>query len=132
MTFTNTTSGSHTSCVWQFGDTGTLASCANSVDPHIHDPGSLQRHAVNRRRHLDALATYVLIGCKVPALIGSRMNSATGMWTDPNSAAGGGFAAGNITFLSGNGNYMIHTQTLVGGLVNPPGGCSGATITVGP
>jgi hypothetical protein len=77
-------------------------------------------------------STYVLIGCKVPALIGSRKNSATGIWTNPNSSAGGGFAAGNITFLPGTGNYIIHTQSWVGGYVNPTGGCSGATITVGP
>jgi hypothetical protein len=77
-------------------------------------------------------SSYVLIGCKVPAFSGVKKNNATGIWTDPNSAAGGGFAAGNITFLSGSGNYTIHTQTLAGGLVNPPGGCAGATITVGP
>jgi hypothetical protein len=37
-----------------------------------------------------------------------------------------------MTFLTGSGNYKIGYQSLAGGLVNPLGGCSGATIQVGP
>ena len=55
-----------------------------------------------------------------------RKNDALDLWT------GAGFSSGNMTKLDGNGNYKIGYQSLVGGLVNPLGGCSGATITVGP
>jgi hypothetical protein len=37
-----------------------------------------------------------------------------------------------LTTRSGVGNYKIGFQSLAGGLVNPPGGCSGATVSVGP
>jgi hypothetical protein len=68
----------------------------------------------------------VLVSCQVPSFSGVRKNNATAIWT------GAGFTAANITFLSGSGNYKISYQSLVGGLVNPNGGCSGATIQVGP
>ena len=71
-------------------------------------------------------SSYVLIGCKVPSFSGVRKNSATTMWTNA------GFSSSNIALLSGTGNYKIGYQSLVGGLVNPPGGCSGATVQVGP
>ena len=35
-------------------------------------------------------------------------------------------------FQSGSGNYKIGYQSTAGGIVNPTGGCSGASITVGP
>ncbi len=69
---------------------------------------------------------YILVACKVPAFAGVRVNSAPGVW----SAAG--FSSSNFSSLQGTGNYKIGYQSLAGGLVNPQGGCSGATITVGP
>jgi hypothetical protein len=73
-----------------------------------------------------ARSNYVLVSCKVPSFSGVRKNDASGLWI------GAGFASDHITKLDGNGNYKIAYQSLVGGLVNPPGGCSGATVTVGP
>ena len=43
-----------------------------------------------------------------------------------------GFASANFSTLAGSGNYKIGYQSLTGGLINPPGGCAGATIQVGP
>jgi PKD repeat protein len=78
---------------------------------------------------------YVIVGCQVPNFAGVSKNNATSTWTDA------GFASANITIPNptGAGNYSIATQTLPGGLVNPPpdpltnpvGGC-GSIITVGP
>lgn len=73
-----------------------------------------------------ARTSYVLVGCKVPAFAGVRKNSATGAWI------GAGFASGNLTTQPGTGNYKIGYQSLAGGIVNPPGGCSGAQVQVGP
>ena len=69
---------------------------------------------------------YVSVTCKVPAFAGVRKSDASWVWTNA------GFIAGNLTTLPGNGNYKIGYQSLAGGLVNPPGGCYGATIQVGP
>jgi hypothetical protein len=69
---------------------------------------------------------YVLVSCKVPAFAGVRKNSASGVWT------GAGFSSSNFSTMDGNGNYKIGFQSLAGGIINPPGGCSGATVLVGP
>ena len=68
--------------------------------------------------------SYVLVACQVPAFTGVRKNSASDVWT------AAGFSYANISFISGSGNYKIGYQSLAGGLVNPSGGCSGATIQV--
>ncbi len=69
----------------------------------------------------------MLVGCQVPVLSGVRKNSARTIWSNA------GFTLGNMTYSwHGSSNYKIGYQSLVGGLVNPSGGCSGATITVGP
>ena len=131
VTFSNTTPGGHGNCLWAFGDGAISNSCGNSVS-HTYTTRNTYDVSLTIDGGTLTQSAYVLIGCKVPAFAGVHKNSATGDWTDPNSSAGGGFAAANISFAPGNGNYIIGTQSLAGGLVNPSGGCSGATITVGP
>jgi len=125
VTFTNTTSGPRNACLWTFGDGGTSTSCNNNVSYSYTTRGTYSVTLVVDFGILTR-TDYVLVGCKVPAFSGARKNAASSMWT------GAGFAAANLTELPGTGNYMIGYQSLAGGLVNPPGGCSGATIQVGP
>jgi hypothetical protein len=128
VTFHNTTNASNPGgCLWDFGDGATSNSCGNNVDHSYTDRGTF-----NVTLTIDGYAltrsNYVLVGCKVPAFAGVHENSAATNWTNA------GFVAGNMSYLPGNGNanYKIGYQSLAGGLVNPAGGCSGATITVGP
>jgi PKD repeat protein len=63
--------------------------------------------------------------CTVPDFATVRRNQAQQRW------ANAGFTT-IVTFLPGQNNYKIQTQTLVGGTVDPqPNGCD-STITVGP
>jgi hypothetical protein len=122
IAFWNTTAGGN--CEWTVGDGNSSTSCGYLTQTYntrgwysvtlTVDGGSLTR------------TNYVLVGCKVPAFAGVRKNSALVIWTNA------GFNAGNFTTLPGSGNYKIGYQSLAGGLLNPPGGCSGATIQVGP
>jgi hypothetical protein len=124
ITFHNTTTGTQGNCTWMFGDGGTSNACSGTVNHSYTTRGTYSVSLV-----VDGLtvtrSNYVLVGCKVPSFSGVRRNSADSLW----SAAG---FSGTTTKLSGSGNYKIGYQSLVGGLVNPLGGCSGATITVGP
>jgi hypothetical protein len=124
VTFTNTTPGGHSSCLWQFGDGGTSASCSNSVT-HTYSGSTRTTYDVSLSIDGGNLPRvgYVLISCKVPAFSGVHNSQAVSTWTNA------GFAAGNIT-VNNNGNSKLTQQSLAGGLVNPPGGCSGATIVV--
>ena len=123
--FHNTTTGTQGNCTWTFGDGGTSNACSDTVSYTYTTRGTysvtltVDGQTVSR-------SNYVLVGCKVPSFAGVRKNSALSNWT------GAGFSSGNMTFLSASGNYKIVYQSRVGGLLNPPGGCSGATITVGP
>jgi hypothetical protein len=126
VTFYNTTTGTNGQCSWDFGD-GTRESraCAGSVS-HSYTTRGLFSVTLDVDGWGAGRSNYVLVGCKVPSFSGVRKNDASGLWT------GAGFASDHITELDGNGNYKIGYQSVVGGLVNPPGGCSGATVTVGP
>jgi PKD repeat protein len=63
--------------------------------------------------------------CTVPDFAGVRKNSAQTRWADA------GFTT-QVQFLSGNGNYVIGQQSIVGGVIDPqPDGCD-STIIVGP
>ena len=112
-------------CEWDFGDGDTSTSCASSVSHTYTDPGT---YTVTRT--IDGVSgsrvDYVFLGCKVPAFAGVRVNSAPSLWTNA------GFSASNFSAMEGTGNYKISFQSLAGGLVNPTGGCDGATIIVGP
>ncbi len=63
--------------------------------------------------------------CTVPDFAGIRRNSAQGVW------AAAGFST-TVSFMAGNGNYIIQAQSLLGGTIDPqPLGCD-SQITVGP
>jgi hypothetical protein len=125
VTFTNTTQGLHGQCLWEFGDGGTSTSCGNTVSRTYSTRGTYTVKLTVQDKSYTRSA-YVLVGCKVPAFAGVRKNSAATTWTSA------GFDAAKLTTQNGSGNYRIGYQSLAGGLVNPPGGCAGATITVGP
>jgi PKD repeat protein len=71
---------------------------------------------------------YIVVGkriCTVPDFANKKKNSAQGLW----SAAG--FST-TVNLANGQGNYTIHSQTILGGTIDPqPLGCA-STITVGP
>lgn len=125
--FTNSTTGTMVSCQWNFGDGTTLNSCGSQVS-HTYASSTRRTYVVTLTVNASTLtrAAYVLVGCQVPSFSGVRQNNAVATWT------AAGFAQGNISIASGNGNYFINNQSLAGGLLNPAGGCGGAVISVGP
>jgi hypothetical protein len=126
--FYNTTTGATgTNCSWDFGDGGTSTSCSSTVF-HSYYSRSTYNVTLTMDGISKARTSYVLVACQVPAFAGVRRNSATDVWT------AAGFSYANITLLQdgNNSNYKIGYQSQAGGLVNPQGGCSGATIQVGP
>jgi PKD repeat protein len=126
VTFSNTSIGSNPQgCLWNFGDGATSNSCGNTVDHSYTTRGTYNVTLTIDGQQLQR-SSYVLVGCKVPAFAGVRKNSASTLWTNS------GFSSSKISFLTGKSNYKIGYQSLTGGQVNPSGGCSGATITVGP
>ncbi|HVM30295.1 MAG TPA: TadE/TadG family type IV pilus assembly protein [Candidatus Limnocylindrales bacterium] len=126
VTFHNTTTGVMGQCHWDFGNGQTSTSCGNTVTTSYSTRGIYHvQLMVNGQGPLQRVG-YVTVGCKVPSLTGVRRNTASGVWTQS------GFSASNFTALSGNGNYAIRFQSLTGGMLNPPGGCANAQITVGP
>jgi PKD repeat protein len=63
--------------------------------------------------------------CTVPDFANVRRNNAQSAWSTA------GFTT-QVQFLGGNGNYVIQTQSLVGGTIDPqPDGCD-SVISVGP
>ena len=124
--FTNTTTGTMVSCQWDFGDSTTATGCGS---PTAHTYSSSQRRmytvTLTVNGTVASRTNYILIGCQVPSLTGVRRNDAGDVWV------AAGFTRGNLS-STGNGNYFINTQSLAGGLLNPAGGCTGATIVVGP
>ena len=125
VAFTNTTTGTQGSCRWQFGDGGESTSCGNSVS-HTYTSRGTFSVSLNVDGQTVNRVNYVLVTCKVPAFAGVRVNEAPWTWINA------GFLSSNLSTLNGNGNYKIGYQSLAGGMVNPPGGCYGATIQVGP
>lgn len=112
-------------CTWDFGDGNTSSSCGNTAT-HSYTTRGTYTVSLTIDGTSYSRSNYVLVGCKVPAFAGVRRNSASASWTTA------GFNSSNITYLAGSGNYKIGYQSLAGGLVNPNGGCSDATVTVGP
>jgi PKD repeat protein len=63
--------------------------------------------------------------CTVPDFANVKKNNAQSVW------GAAGFTT-TVTVASGQGNYTIHSQSIVGGTIDPqPDGCD-STITVGP
>jgi PKD repeat protein len=127
VAFTNQSTGTGAlTSAWTFGDGGTSA---NTNPSHTYNTlGTFDvKLTVTDSNGSTALTrtSYVLVGCQVPNFAGVKKNNASGLWT----AAG---FTGAITFLAGNGNYTIGTQSLGGGIVNPPPSGCADTITVGP
>jgi len=124
--FSNTTTGTKVSCLWDFGDGGTQASCSSTV-AHTYSSTTRRSYDVTLTVNNTSLTrpAYVVIDCKVPSFTGVKKNSAQGVWN------GEGFTT-TVQTAPGSGNYFINTQSIAGGLVAPAGGCSGAQITVGP
>jgi PKD repeat protein len=112
-------------CQWNFGDGGSASTCSNNTSHTYTQPGT---YTVTRT--IDGISgsrtDYIFVGCKVPAFAGVRVNTAPSVWTSA------GFSSSNFSAQDGSGNYKIGYQSLAGGLVNPVGGCTGATIVVGP
>lgn len=125
VTFYNTTTGDQGNCDWTFGD-GSVANACSGTVTHTYTTRGLYAVTLSVDGSSLTRTNYVLVTCKVPAFSGVRVNSAPGMWT------GAGFTSGNLSEMSGSGNYKIGYQSLAGGLINPPGGCENATVTVGP
>jgi PKD repeat protein len=124
VTFNNNSTGGQGNCLWTFGDGFSSNACSSQV---THTYSTRGTYSVTLTVETASLArsNYVLVSCQVPAFAGVRKNSASTVWSTA------GFST-SMTFLSGTGNYKIGYQSLAGGLVNPLGGCSGATIQVGP
>ena len=125
-TFTNTTTGTQVTCLWDFGDGSTQSNCATTISKVYTVRGTYDvTLTVNGSTVIRT--SYVLIGCKVPNFQGTKVNTAEGTWTDPSV----GFTGAVTVIRPPNGNYNINSQSLPGGQINPPGGCA-AGITVGP
>lgn len=124
VTFHNTTSGSWGNCTWTWGDGQTSNSCSTTVS-HSYTSWGTYSVSLVVDGWSASRSNYVLVSCKVPSFSGVRKNDAQGIWTTA------GFSGSNFNTMSGTGNYKIGYQSIVGGLVNPPGGCN-ATVSVGP
>jgi PKD repeat protein len=130
VVFANHSTGDPVAWAWDFGDGATstaqnpehtyAAAGAYDVRLRVTDAAGLANEQTKRAFVLVAPPT-----CTVPNFAGTKANGAQARW----SAAG--FAT-SVTRQGGNGNYTIGYQSLPGGLLDPPGGCDGARITVGP
>jgi PKD repeat protein len=129
ITFHNTTSGTWGNCTWTWGDGQTSNSCSVTVSHTYSTRGTYSVSLVVDGASASR-SNYVLVGCKVPSFSGVRRNDSPSLWT------AAGFDGDNFHDLPGDPgkeqNYKVGYQSIAGGLVNPPGGCSGASITVGP
>ncbi len=118
--FTNTTTGTQVSCQWSFGDGSNLTQCGGPT--HAYNTRGLYDVSLTVNGMTQVRPGYVLVGCQVPDFHGVHANDAQSRWA----------AAGFQTQVQivGNGNFKIGTQSLASGLLNPQGGCAGATITL--
>lgn len=130
--FTDASTGSPVAWAWDFQNDGVVDS--NSPNPlYVYATAGTYDVSLTVRDASGAENTQVKGGfitvqaplCTVPNFAGLRLNKAQATWT------AAGFAT-SVAALPGQNNYVIQQQTLPGGLVDPPGGCDGATIRVGP
>jgi PKD repeat protein len=118
---------------WDFDADGTYDDTGISATHNYATPGT---YSVSLRvtetgtgaTNVQTKTGYIVVSprvCRVPDFANRRKNDAQGVW------AGADFTT-NVQFAPGNGNYVIHTQTILGGTIDPqPDGCD-STITVGP
>ncbi len=99
-------------------------------DAQLRNPRDVQRHPDGQRdfgRDANRLCARRLSGPGLPWR--PYVNSPDTTWT------GAGFTLANLTEAESPRGRELHRSTsnlLTSGQLNPPGGCSGATITVGP
>jgi PKD repeat protein len=133
--FVDKRSGSVTyaSYEWDFENDGTFDDTGQSVTHTYTNPGvydvtlRVTEAGTNAQDELTKTAAVIVNKkvCRVPDFANRRKNTAQGLW------GGAGFTT-TVQFLQGQGNYLIHTQTITGGTVDPqPLGCD-SVITVGP
>ena len=135
FTFDDRRSGSitYSDYEWDFDGDGTYDDTGLSATHNYTSPGA---YTVSLRvtesgtgaTDVQTKTEYIIVStrtCTVPDFANRRKNDAQGVW------AAAGFTTG-VLFAAGNGNYLIHTQTILGGTIDPqPLGCD-STITVGP
>ena len=127
VAFTNQSTGSAPlTAAWAFGDGGTSINWSPSHTYNTLGNFTVTLTVTNPNGPNTRMRSgYVLVGCQVPNFAGVHKNSAGTTW------ASAGFT-GAVTTLAGTGNYVIGTQSIPGGVVNPsPNGCASG-ITVGP
>lgn len=117
---------------WDFGDGSAVDSSGPSVVHTYQNPGmydvSLTVTDAATGTDTQVKDGYIVVThkiCTVPDFANQRMNDAQGIW----EAAG--FTT-DVSFAAGHGNYLIQSQSIVGGTIDPqPGGCA-SDVMVGP
>ena len=122
----------YTAYQWDFTNDGTFDATGATVSniyssPGLYDVRLRVTDSTGAQSTLTKVA-YIYVSkrvCTVPDFAKTKKNNAQSLW------ASAGFTT-NVLFQSGPGNYTIHSQTILGGTIDPqPDGC-GSVITVGP
>jgi PKD repeat protein len=124
---------SYSSYEWDFTGDGTWDSTGAMTSHTYNAPGA---YTVSLRvteqgtgvTNVQTKTEYVVVDkktCVVPDFANHRKNEAQGIW------GAAGFTT-SVQFGGGNGNFVIHSQTLTGGTIDPqPLGCA-SVVRVGP
>jgi PKD repeat protein len=117
---------------WDFDNNGTFDATGQTVTHSYASPGpysvTLRVTDSTGATNVQTKTAYILVDrkiCTVPDFANHHKNDAQGIW------ATAGFTT-TVQFAAGNGNYTIHSQSLVGGTIDPPPNGCASTITVGP
>lgn len=130
-TFTDLSTGSPTTWLWNFGD-GTPNSSTRNPSHTFSAPGaytvSLTVGDGVNPSNTETRSRYVVTYCQVPNFANILLSKAQATWT-------AAYFTTTVSSLppsnSKKPDYKIGYQSLPGGIVNPAGGCA-ALITVGP